>query len=83
MTHRFIYRYGSLLLDIGSFMIVFRVIVVLVVVICVKSCNIAVSECSLGCTVIETANNAHTLYKFAQVDDQRVITEETSWPFLS
>lgn len=69
MTHCFIYRYGSLLLDIGSFMIVFSVMLMLVVVICVESCNIAVSECSLGCTVIETASNAHTLYKFAQVDD--------------
>ena len=50
-------------------MIVFSVMLMLVVVICVESCNIAVSECSLGCTVIETASNAHTLYKFAQVDD--------------
>ncbi len=50
-------------------MIVFSVILMLVVVICVKGCNIAVSECLLGCTWIKTASIAHTLYNFAQVDD--------------
>ena len=54
---------------------------VLVVVICVKSCNIAVSECSLGCTVIETANNTHTLYKFAQVEISAPSRKKQAGPF--